>query len=310
MQIREWKIEIGDRRKISCEVIKEAENFLLDEWLPAFMAQKRDDKWWGLERGVPSPLLRIDMAPFILSDKETPLSLRNKVYEVEVRPAGLGLCLTLLNHRIDDWKEVFRAVECKGFVHIESTIQDDRIAARILGMPFYDEVPLMGDAPYWVRTNLREGPIVERLEDISLAPIKLDGDKTYLLRLGLAKVLDMERLKWNEPFVLKPLIGARLEKVEIYIPGRKKDLPEGVSTKSRILRRIAENGPFIIQNFIPPQEEKIEGIKGWTIWRLYFGWFGDFKRSGRYKSIGGLWNWRPNLRVHGSEDAIFGGLDI
>ena len=60
---------------------------------------------------------------------------------------------------------------------------------------------------------------------------------------------------------------------------------------------------FIIQPFIAPQLEELNGQRGWVIWRIYFGWLG-----GRYQFVGGLWSWRPNVKNHGAKDTICGAL--
>ncbi len=254
-----WEINIGKGRKILPSIVAKLENFLNERWLPVIRGL--GGSWWGIENlGIPSPVIRIDISPKILNSDIPP---EKGIYEIEMRPAGLGIVLTLLPGRKKEWQEIFLSFNCRGIIHIESSIKDDEIAATMLGLPFYRQIPQDFRPPFWVRTNCRVGPMTELLERVSLVPICSDGNKSDLVYLGLAKLIrDEKDIEWKIPFVVKPLIGARMEGVEIYVPGSgSKDLP-GVSTKSRIERTIMNNRSIILQEFIPPHEEYIEGKTG------------------------------------------------
>jgi len=290
-----WEIQVGPRRVIRRDLIEELERFLSQEWKQA-MLEEVSQPWWSVKHlGAPSPIVRVDMAPV------TELgAVKDFIYEVEVRPAGIGLILSLASERVEQWKKVL--CQCQGLISIQSSIQDDKLMAEILEIPFFfEEIPKKLGGPYWIRSDARTGEITT-LESVSLVPIQSDGDKTYLAKLGMAEMLKKERLDWSLPFAVKPLVGSRMERVEIYAP--KFLRAKGGSTKSRILRTISGEAPYIIQKFISPQREEMNSRNGWTIWRLFFGW----KR--RYEFLGGLWNWRPTLRVHGASDAIFGVIEM
>lgn len=294
--IGDWEIKVGEPRQISINTVEKLEKFLTVEWLEAVVEIHKEDPWWGLEHlGLPSPIVRVDMAPCPADDGD----IKNFIYEVEVRPAGLGLFLSMSPEA--GIKEVLTNCGCQGFINIRSSIQDDYLAAEMLGLPYFKEVPPDLVGPYWVRTNEREGEVL-KLERVSLVPIRSDGDKRYLIRLGMAKeVSHSHDLDWDAPFVIKPIVGARMEGVEIYIPpSLQKSFSRGSSTKNKIIQSISSRSySYLIQPFIPPQLEGDDGC--WSIWRLFFGFF-----CGRYRFLGGLWNQRPNLRIHGSSDATFG----
>ena len=259
-----------------------------------------------MEQGIPSPIIRVDMAPVTKSEV-----IKESIYEVEARPGGIGLMLSLAAlKRINQCKKALSKCRCKGLVNLQSSIYDDVLVAKILGIPYYENFPGKTDGPYWIRSDQRIGS--DELEKVSLVPIRLDGDKTYLVRLNMAEILVKERLNWSAPFVAKPLRGSRMEGVEIYFPNSfKKNFGSGISTKSRILRTIS--GTYIVQKFIFPKREEIDGVKGWTIWRLFFCWGSSsdcLDGHGKYQFMGGLWNWRPTLRVHGASDAVFGLIDV
>ena len=314
-RIGNWEMKTGSERSIQKEIVGKLEIFL-DEWKK--VVWDINCPWWSVENlGIQSPLVRIDMAPV----DDSNVNVKNFVYEVEVRPAGIGLALSLFSKkkRVKQWREALSI--CNGFVNIQSSIQDDGLAAEILKIPYYysedEKISIDRDnPPYWIRTNKRKGQLVEDLEKISLVPIRLDGDKGYLVKLGMAEKLTsrylcyLSQLKWRKPFVVKPLIGTRMVGVEIFLPNfLKKEFGQGGSTQTRV-KKVIESAksakiPYIVQKFISPQIEVIDGVRGCTIWRLFFTW-----EEEKYKFAGGLWNWRPNIRVHGSSDSVFGTVDL
>lgn len=296
VEIGSWKMNIGEVKKVDMTIINKLGNFLTKEWKKAVL-EGIDRPWWSVKiLDIPSPIIRVDMAPV-----EREEDIQGFIYEVEVRPAGLGVMLSLTPEKVKQWESAL--IFCQGFVSIESSVQDDKIAAEILKLPYYTEVP-QDIGPYWVRTNYRNGKIA-CLEDFSLVPIRQDGDKSYLVKLGMAEMAKIDKLDWSKPFVVKPLMGSKMEEIEIYVPSflQKEFGSAGVSTMSRVKRTISNGRPYLVQRFISPKEEYIDGKKGWTIWRIYFGW------HGKYRFIGGLWNWRPNLRIHGATDAVMGVIE-
>lgn len=301
--IGKWELRIGEDREVPENVLFGLENFLSNQWREAAIADVREigNGWWAAkELSIPSPIVRVDMAP--TSDNP-----QKFIYEVEVRPAGLGITPSLLPEMKSQWQEVLKGCRCQGLVSLETPVQDDGLAAEVLGMPYFKELPeeLLSKGPFWIRTKI-DDPRAPILERSSLVPIRMDGYKGYLLKLGLGFSLeDPSSLPWERGFVLKPLQGTWTKGIEIWLPKRQ----SGTSSRTRILRMIEEIMercvPYLWQPFIFPKAEEYEGKKGWTIWRSFFGWFGWQEQ---YRFIGGVWNWRPNLRVHGASDAIMGAL--
>lgn len=297
-----WEMQVEAPRFIDRELVEELERFLNQEWRQVVL-KTVNQPWGGLEYfNILSPIIRVDMAPVV-----NPKAIIGSIYEIEIRPGGLGVMSLLVPERLEQWKKVLSSCQCKGFIKIKSSIQDDKLAAELLGIPYYEyeEAPnKLEEGFYWIRSNTTTGKIIE-LEKYSLVPIRMDGDKNYLVKLKMAELLTQERLNWSSPFVVKPLVGSRMEGVEIYLPSSlRKKFGHGFSTKSQVIRAISQEAPYMVQKFIMPQPEEMNGLKGWTIWRLFFGW------QGNYTFLGGLWNWRPNLRVHGASDAIFGVIEV
>ncbi|MDI6603235.1 MAG: hypothetical protein QME57_03935 [Patescibacteria group bacterium] len=301
MTIGNWKLRIGEDREVPENVLSELENFLSKQWREAAMEDVREigNSWWAVEKLlIPSPIVRIDIAPTL--DSNNPQKF---IYEVEVRPAGLGTTLKLLPNKMkSQWKEVLTGCYCQGFVSLDTPIQDDALAAEVLDMSYFEKIP-SEKGPFWIRTKIDDHRAPD-LEKISLVPIQMDGYKGYLLKLGLGFPLkDPSSLPWERGFVLKPIQGARMKGVKIWLPQKR----DGTSTRTKIWQTVIEEkgSPYLWQPFISPKAEECEGKKGWFIWRVFFGWF-DWQQG--YRFIGGLWNWRPNLRVHGASDAVMGGL--
>lgn len=295
-----WNLQLGEEKRFSHGISCALEDFLSHTWVRA-VKETVHHPWWGIaSRGIPSPIVRVDLAP----TEEGCLPVKN-IYEVEIRPGGLGIAATVFQEKIDAWRMIMAG--CNGFIKTQgSPIHDDVFCADVLGIPYFDDVPNDRKLvpPYWVRSEGFER--AEELESISLVPIRDDGDKHYLVRLGLAKVLKKDVLDWSSSFVIKPAHGKWCRNVEIYVASDK-HFKKFSSTQARI-RRVLEKdhgADFLIQEFIPPKVEMIREKVGHTIWRVFYGWNGQ-----RYTYIGGFWMWRPSLKVHGASDAVWGALRI
>jgi hypothetical protein len=303
MQIGAWPINVGEGRGISSSTTKTIGDFLTDAWVPAVLDGVKHP-WRGItDFGVPSPIVRVDMAPELNGG-----NIDKSIFEVETRPAALGILLSLLPQRIPYWKAILNDFGCMGFVKLgSSNVQDDVIAAQLLDLPYSETIP-DGFGPYWIRAGNGDGQDMEKL---SLVPIIEDGDKSYLIRLGLARTLpidDLENGIWENPFVTKPLIGSHMDGVHIFNKKYIKGSLRGSSTQKKIVEEVGsqiQNGrKYLIQPYIHPLEEMIEENKGFTMWRLFYGW-----QNGHYQFIGGLWNWANTLRVHGGTHAAWGPVD-
>ncbi|MDI6591364.1 MAG: hypothetical protein QME61_00250 [Patescibacteria group bacterium] len=90
-----WELNIGLSKFVDRELIEELERFLTDKWKRAVL-EGIDHPWWSIKHlGIPSPVIRVDMAP-VTESKE----IKESIYEVEVRPAGLGVMLQMENVEI------------------------------------------------------------------------------------------------------------------------------------------------------------------------------------------------------------------
>ena len=63
-----------------------------------------------------------------------------------------------------------------------------------------------------------------------------------------------------------------------------------------------KNGAMFCQQLYPPMETSFKKFP-WMIFRIFYG-YDPGKRQ--WKCLGGNWNARHNLRIHGASDALFG----
>jgi len=317
IKVGDWEFSIGPKREIEPRTIGSLEAYL-DKYTRAALPYP-PITYAERVLEIPSCLVRIDASLETLANGA---EIEKGIYEVEARPAGLGVFLTIAQRdnpeTVKRFGEVFNQFEgFGGFVTLPSIgprMEDTRTAAEILKLPFYelDRTP-PNDALLWVRGGNEDrqnlGKIFDRLEHQSLCPVSGHGDKNYLLKMGLARLVNSpDKLPWDEGFVIKPLVGSKMDGVAIYLPPNRereyfgKNPPQGLSTRSKVLSLIEKGSrPFIFQKISLPMRE----IDQYIIARLYFGWK---LRENKWKFVGGLWNSRPNLRVHGASDATFGLL--
>ena len=133
----------------------------------------------------------------------------------------------------------------------------------------------------------------------SVSSLLEKGNKVYGEKFGWWRTVSGEDdLPWDSPFVIKPCQGSKARGLEIWDPIKKR---QGCSTRSRINRTLSKTGKMYCQPFLEP----IEREDGMMIYRIFYGFD---PRSGEWACLGGRYDVRPNLRIHGASDAYFGAL--
>ncbi|MBI2642401.1 MAG: hypothetical protein HYW97_00960 [Candidatus Wildermuthbacteria bacterium] len=271
---------------------------LLSQWEDAFPQEKTfvQEKF-----GVPSLLVRFDC----VWRKDTGLG----VYEIEERPAGVGITLTLnqqfrtlLSSLQKEWPE-FSVVVSPRRAHHGG---DDHL--------WVPEVPLgkalEGDGLVFVRADPDEIQF-HALAPRSVSTIATKGLKSYGLALGLWKTLDAqevaknpELLPWEEGFCIKPFKGSKTRGIAIWKPGEKSDV-----ARQQLLARIQSPEGAYMQPFIPPLRMRIRGKPYNYIFRIFFGY--SPKRQ-EWLPLGGNWDARPApiVLIHGAFDAVAGSATL
>jgi hypothetical protein len=310
MQVGNLDMAVGEERFLNRDQIANLTD-LVQRWSVAETAiRKKDDVpiWAVRNLGVPTVLCRADIVPFA-SDEDPSRGL----FEIEARPAGFGVLMTMFPH-LRSFSECLRPIGPAGTVVLASrkvAAEDTRIFSDVMGWKWLSKRECGNGIPdkVWARgseLDADSGVSLERLEKRGLAPLTNHGDKTYLLDMGLAEpIFDPEDIDWDQPFVVKPQKGSKSDAVLLWHPEEKRKKTGGIYTKTKITKTLKEDRAFIRQHFMFPERERMCSKDGFTIWRIYFLFDA---RIGEYRFVGGMWNWRPCLKIHGAKDAVMGGI--
>jgi len=287
-----------DRELSLPKAMVDESRLLIAMWVKVF---PRENTWVRIKLEIPSLIIRFDAT----INEEGKL----QIYEIEERPAGIGIARVINNK----FKEVFDRTRM--------TWPEVKVVLSPIRGSFDDHL--------WtsvIKKNDVRGKVLVRatreekefyfLENMAISSLKFEGDKTYGEKLGLwKKVYNQEELPWEKSFVLKPIRGTTSKDIFIFIPKRlrKKFSTSGSKkpghTISRIISEIdrRQEGMYC-QFFYPPIETGIKDAKDkwkWTILRYFFA-YNIIQKSWEY--LGGFWNARGSLKIHGASDTLWGPL--
>jgi len=280
MSVMGWDVNYCLEQMIFSPLLVEAGRNILLQWQKYFPAETNYTK---KEFGVPSLIVRLDC----VFSEEANL----QVFEVEERPAGIGICV-----KINPCFAERLAVLRERWPVFTVLVSEDRRGSDDY---LWTQVSIGPQKPSGNLFLIRAEP--EQIEFHELLPFSVSsllqkGNKAYGERMGWwKKVFDGQELPWDISFVLKPVQGSKARGLEIWDLAQNRP---GSSTRSRILRTLAEYGSMYLQPLIDPLEDE----NGWKILRIFYG----YDPLGGWICLGGLWNSRPNLRIHGAKDALFG----
>jgi len=303
-EVGKWKINhLREAEYLSSALIAELQKFLNKEWLPAvcrFPSENPKARWVGLDDfGIPSPIIRVEMSPL-------PGKVKNRIFSIGKRPGLLGT-LAMVARQFPEHRKLITdglsGYSFDGFIQIGNFVQDDKLVAeKILQLPYHNEIPQnTKGGHYWVRVDPHGGyaqEYLEKLDSISLVPVRSDGCNSEFMALGMAERLSemSHYLPWGESFVVKPVQGTWGENVLIH------HLDDSVKTriavKEEIHALIHKMGPehLMFQPYIPDRAVIRDEESYHEIWRLYF-----VCNKGRYEFTGGM--------VHGSRLRKVCGID-
>lgn len=295
MQVGNWKFKVSKEEKVLSEkhILQALDN--LHEWRKSFLSE---NTWVQKELGVPSILVRLDCVPQgdVLS-----------IFEIEERPSvGLGMMVNqLFSVRMKAfmqlWPRFFSVVSDKRGVH------DDPVWVPTISM----DQAKQNNELLIIRAEPEEKQFHE-LAHRSVSTVVTKGHKEYGLKLGLwskIRLADFDSLPWDQGFCIKPLQGSKTHDVEIWHPKMqqyKKKGIHGVSTRSRIKRTLESKGEMYCQPLIHPLNISLGGKEMLFAYRVFFGYN---PKSQSYQYLGGFWNARPSMMIHGASDAIFGPVN-
>lgn len=102
----EFALTIGSEMTIPKEIKQSFERFLNGNFIEAHRRSSQEHMTvFQANTGLPSPIVRIDAASIV--DPNRP---ENSIFEVEARPAGLGILTSMLGV-VEPIKDVFRRIE-------------------------------------------------------------------------------------------------------------------------------------------------------------------------------------------------------
>lgn len=288
-----WKFEKSDKTEfLSPWIIKQARLFLR-KWMNYF---PEEPTWVQSNYGVPSIIVRLDC---VVEDDTL------YVYEIEERPAGIGIAFCLndeFRSRLSYLQEIWPPL--KSLVSSNRKESDDFLWIPMISK----EEAEKRDCLLLIRAEPFEEDF-HIFQKRSVSTLISKGDKAYGERIKLWKIVsnyDFDDLPWLTGFCLKPKKGSKCRGVHIWNP-QLKNKRVGVSTRSQILKALIIHEEMYLQKYIPPMIEMHNGNKLLKAYRVYFGYDPIL---GRYECLGGIWIARPNLRIHGASDAVMGPLKI
>ncbi len=248
-----------------------------------------------VENKTSSLLVRLDMAPW--SGEGMP-----PIYEVETAPGGL-----MIWGFVNGWlpKSLVNLVDVAVCTSMD-WLAAYKLLSKLTGWPIYtgfDHVP-KGKRVYYSGT-------LANLKNVTLVTDPFTN-KEFIVEVTGGLVLDESEMFSFEKaeelfptgFVVKPADGWGARDVIIWPPKEFRGLP-GASTRKKVEEALKAPRRRIIQPFFHPGRMEEMGGRMFYIWRIYAL---RHSTTRPFKLLGGLWNSRPNLKVHGSSDAIFGLL--
>ena len=295
MQIRKesfqgWQLNLSDEKFVFPDFAKEQADTILSEWPKVF---PKEDTWVQQELGVPSLICRLDC---IIDRDEL------KIFEIEERPAGIGVTANMN----PDFSLRLKAV-MRSWPEFSAVISPDRKAGDdCLWIPKVSmKDALSSDGLLLIRAEPDQHEF-HSLQNRSISSFLEKGNKSYGLALGLWKEVcldDFDNLPWDDGFCLKPIQNSKCRDVEIWHPihSKKKSNIGGCSTRTRIKKTLERNGTMYLQDMLESTDSLIDGFK--MIFRVFFGYSIN---KGEFEFLGGVWNARPNLKIHGAPDTIMG----
>lgn len=272
---------------------------------------------------VASAVVRVDMAPIRTLPADTPHS----VYEVEGGPGGLGILTSLGGGSMV--RRIGTILRRLGIEDIGWEVAPSRLTFERELMEGVAQLDAAGirtsrgldhNLPLILRSSGEDEIPFERcLCDYSQG----GGDKFALESFGVvaAESVEYPFAAFPAGFVIKPRRGTGTK--DIYAWTRRKPFYDFSASVTKVTAIHAEAcafpGEWVIQPFIPPEWIAKENFSAaeWPscdvhlpkgmcrIWRLFATWNGE-----RYEVVGGLWNARRSLRVHGASNTVWGLVTI
>lgn len=297
MKIGTWEFQVDGENALylsgqhQSQVLK-----LLAAWEREF---PWEETWVRKETGKPSLVIRLDLA--VQPDGSL------GIYEIEERPAGMGISATLnevfrgrLSNLVEKWQREYGPISI--VISHRRNSGDDFVLENLMGVKVVKELP---PEECWNHLFLvRANPDEKEYWDFahrSISSLRSKGDKSYGLALGLWTRIpeDTNLLPWDKGFALKPKQGSKTKGITLWHPSKMK----GTATRTRIEDEINSGRAKYVQGWIEPERHKFLPPNYYLIRRVFWGWDPVLNK---WNYLGGNWNARPNVIIHGATDSIHG----
>ncbi len=276
-----------------------------------------------------SLLVRVDMAPWYFDTKVPP------IYEVETAPGGIWMFALFQQEHVlfrlasslsvsygvcsdPNWKEAYDLLA--PYFRIVDSPFDCGEKGRIYWSALPDEVRCLPESwKSFVLSRLITDPLASKKELLKTLGLILSEDEVQHL-VGLLSSLSSMKMKTDEicsflksyypnlnGVVAKPNDGWGSKGIIIFpFDSQLRKQVSGCSTITKLTNTLS-NFEQVVQPFFKPREEVVDGKTYYKIWRLFF-----FRknREEEWRYLGGIWNSRANLIVHGASDSLFGPVVI
>ncbi len=295
MKVGGWNFYLGFDKIQMDELFKERATDFLKKWVKVF---PQEESWVSKELGVPSLIVRLDCVN----------NGKLEVYEVEERPAGIGISSEISDNFFENITMIKKSwPKFKSLISDNRDTHDDSFWLERLTL----EEALDGDDLLLVRSEPEE-VLYHKFQSRSVSTLVNKGDKSYGEKMGLWKKVQSEdffQFPWEKGFCLKPKQSSKCRGVEIFHPTsrkrKSKDRVKGASTKTRIRKTLVKYEEMYLQSLIEPEDCPFFSGNKMAL-RIFFGY--NVKEK-EYQFLGGVWNSRPNLKIHGASDTVMGIIE-
>ena len=281
--VSQWQVNVKNQVIQLPDWIADAGKNAVQKWEKIF---PKEANWVQNEFNIPS---------FIVRAEGVPVGDKFHFFEIEERPAGIGVVSRFSPSFADKLEQLSGSwPDFKVLVSEDRQGSgDDYLWRKIVTADQVEASDLL-----LIRAEPEESEY-HRFMSRCVSSLVEKGNKIYGEKLGWWKtVYNDGDLPWESPFVIKPCRGSKARGLEIWDPIKKR---KGSSTRSKIVRTLSETTGMYCQPLVDP----IEHQEGMMIYRIFYGF--DPKTCD-WVCLGGCYNIRPNLRIHGAKDAIFGAL--
>lgn len=324
VQLGEWSINLGPEITAGPESrVKEFLTETLANYRDAYRPTPGTEHAYYQMHGVSSPIVRVDMP--LPTGGVTP---DQGIFEVEARPAGLGISAMAfpdLNQYFQGANEQVLTGGHKVAVKVlpyaraamHDSITEKALFAESIGAPIYGPgeltEPEEGTLYYVYGDSAEAGDDVAAFERQSLFPVRDDGNKDYLITMGLAEAaspaLIAQKLAGGETFAMKPRRGMWAQDCYIKTASGKEGKINGRDTASKIQGAVdADPDAYLVQPLHMPGKIDLGLEKPLLGMARVFALHNQ--ETGNFDVVGGVYVARSNIKLHGTSDAVTGRMHV